>query len=300
MASNPNMSFRSGTHMNIHGGTFNDVGRDLNIHPNSFDLTKALNPVPNAGHNRNDRIAGCMKGTREAIIATIEKWIDEGSDRPICWLNGPAGYGKSAIAQTIADRCAASNKLGASFFFLRGAGDRSKITHFLPTLAYQLSLSFPTTKPYIQSVLERDPLIVQQSLGHQFRQLVINSVMALVEPIRPIVIVIDALDECDDKNLIADFLEVLSCAINDHRLPFQFFITSRIEEHIRIAFDVTLDHSATHLLALQNFHADADIQAFLQSRFSTIYKEQRRVMTDVPQPWPSNWVLKELVEKSSG
>jgi len=33
------------------------------------------------------------------------------------WLNGPAGAGKSAILQTIAERCK-DNRLAASFFFL--------------------------------------------------------------------------------------------------------------------------------------------------------------------------------------
>ena len=128
------------------------------------DLKAALNPVPDASFNRGGRVAKCMQGTREAILAEIVQWIDRDSDHPICWLSGPAGSGKSAIAQTVAEVCEASNRLAASFFFFRGAGSRSNFTHFLPTVAYRLAFSLPPTKLHIQSALQSDPLILSSHM----------------------------------------------------------------------------------------------------------------------------------------
>ena len=55
--------------------------------------------------------------TREKILKIIMDWINHPRPRRrIVWLNGPAGAGKSAIAQTIAMRCS-DEKLAASFFF---------------------------------------------------------------------------------------------------------------------------------------------------------------------------------------
>jgi hypothetical protein len=158
------------------------------------DLKESLHPVPDASFNRSGRVAKCMRGTRQDILAQIEQWIDRDSDRPICWLSGPAGSGKSAIAQTVAEICAAGNRLAASFFFFRGAGDRSNFTHFLPTLAYQLAFSLPPTKHHIQNAMRNDPLILNRSLHHQFNKLIIDPVLALTEPILPMVVVIDAID----------------------------------------------------------------------------------------------------------
>jgi hypothetical protein len=73
-------------------------------------------------------------------------------------------FGKSAIAQTIAERCATASTLTASFFFSRGAGPRARIAGLIPTLAYQLTLSVPDTKPLIHDALQGDPTIPYQSL----------------------------------------------------------------------------------------------------------------------------------------
>jgi adenylylsulfate kinase-like enzyme len=100
-----------------------------------------------------------MENTCQPVIAEIVQWINGGSDHPICWLNGPAGSGKSAIAQTVAELCSRHNRLGVGFFFLRGAGRRSDFTHFLSTLAYQLTGVLPSAEAYIRNVLQTDLFI---------------------------------------------------------------------------------------------------------------------------------------------
>jgi adenylate kinase family enzyme len=72
------------------------------------------------------------------------EWIDspEGQAR-FLWIFGPAGSGKSAIAQTIAEICFKLNKLAASFFFSRNAAARNNESMLITTLVYQLANSFP-------------------------------------------------------------------------------------------------------------------------------------------------------------
>ena len=255
--------------------------------------------VPDAAYNRRGPRNNCLPGTREAVIAKIVEWIDHGNN-PICWLSGPAGFGKSAITQTIAERCATDGTLAGSFFFLRGAGSRSEFTRFITTLAYQLTLSVPTAKPAIQSALQNDPSIPYQSIEDQFRKLIIGPIVALEEPICPMVVVVDALDECSDTKSIGEFIDVLARLFSDRRLSLRFLLTSRAEDHIRQQFCVGATHSATYVLALENFDAHVDIRSFLESRFSTIYAQNTRLMCDIPQPWPSAKDLLALVEKSSG
>jgi hypothetical protein len=183
------------------------------------DPLALLNPVPDAVYDSINAVSGCLAGTRQEVIGQIVQWIDGNSDQPMCWLHGAAGSGKSAISKTIAELCAESNRLGASFFFLRGAGRRSRITHFISTLAYHLAFSVPATRPYIESVLQRDHHIVHRSLERQFRKLITEPIQSVIMPTLPMVIIIDALDECDDKEMIADFIDIVARAVQTTDFP---------------------------------------------------------------------------------
>jgi len=112
-------------------------------------------------------------------------------------------------------------------------------------------------------------------------------------------IVIDALDECDDKDLIADFFEIIAHTFRIHQLPLRFLFTSRIEEHIRKRFATSPAVDMTYPLDLQNFSANRHCM-FFRSWFSAIFEENRQLMRHIPQPWPSESDLDEIVRESSG
>ncbi len=85
----------------------------------------------------------CHPGTRVEILNTIAEWIQNTDSRQrIFWLNGPAGVGKSAIAQTIAESCR-DKELAASFFFQRNTMYCNMANRLFPTLAWQLAMSIP-------------------------------------------------------------------------------------------------------------------------------------------------------------
>jgi len=97
---------------------------------------------------------GCLKGTRESALKEIEHWTEDFTKSPILWLNGLAGMGKSTIAQTIAERMFADNRLGASFFCLRGFEDRSNLQLVFPTLAFQLAQKYPDFRASLIPLLQ--------------------------------------------------------------------------------------------------------------------------------------------------
>ncbi|KIM75138.1 hypothetical protein PILCRDRAFT_827570 [Piloderma croceum F 1598] len=115
------------------------------------------------------------------------------------------------------------------------------------------------------------------------------------------IIFVDAIDECDDKELMAEFIEIVADAYRgNRRLPLRVFFTSRVEEHLRKKLEAPAARSVIYHLALQDFDAANDIRKFFQHRFATIYEENHRLMRDVPWPWPSHTDLQALVEKASG
>lgn len=141
------------------GGDYNDISGDQNnyyygamnhrllheictdvfleAHP---DLNTLLSPLPEAAYNGGGRHVGkCLPGTRVEVIDVLKTWMRNRGDRWIFWLNGPAGSGKSALAQTIAEWADENGLLAASFIFFRGAGDRSRFTRFISTLSHLCS-----------------------------------------------------------------------------------------------------------------------------------------------------------------
>jgi SpoVK/Ycf46/Vps4 family AAA+-type ATPase len=54
-----------------------------------------------------------------------------------------AGTGKSTIARTVARACLDDGRLGASFFFSRGGGERETTPSFVTTIARQLARLSP-------------------------------------------------------------------------------------------------------------------------------------------------------------
>jgi hypothetical protein len=276
-------------------------------------LPGLLRPVSNATHTRAGHVARCDPGTRIEVIAQIEQWLNgSGKRAAICWLNGPAGYGKSALAQTIAERYAANGRLLGSFFFLRGAGERSHISRLVPTLAHQISLSVPAAKPSLERALHDEPALLEPSvsLAHQFQKLIIDptrsttfKILSTIDAFSPFakqrILVIDALDECDDKAEMAAFIDVLiNVSSGKSHLPFRILLTSRVEEHIQKRFNDSGAQSVLYHLDLANYDARLDIQVYFQKEFSRIYDQNIRMMQRISKPWPSTEDLAVLLNQA--
>jgi len=166
------------------------------------------------------------------VLDEIEHWAGDFEQSPIFWLNGLAGTGKSAIAQTIAERLFANSCLGASFFCSRGIEDCSNLQLIFPTLAFQLAQQYPEFWSSLIPLLQSNPDIIHESLQNQKQKF-------LVEPLQSAdistVIVIDALDECKDDDPESSILLILGQFVLD--IPrIKFLITSRPEKHIMTGF----------------------------------------------------------------
>ncbi|KIK60073.1 hypothetical protein GYMLUDRAFT_168682 [Collybiopsis luxurians FD-317 M1] len=116
----------------IRGGTFNNAGRDLNL---SIYEERGLRSLYHYTSTSASFDAGaryppplCHPGTRTAILQDLERWANTptGPGNPkVRWLYGPAGAGKSAIAQTFTQTCANNETLIGSFFFWRSDSTRN-------------------------------------------------------------------------------------------------------------------------------------------------------------------------------
>jgi len=260
-----------------------------------------------AFHNSKERFdpPKCHPNTRLAVLTEIMKWIkwEEGLDAFIMWVYGPAGAGKSAIAQTIADMCEEEMILLASFFFSRNDPD---VNRLIATIAYQITLNLPQVRGAILGAIERDPLIFFKSLAVQFKSLIVSPLQPLAEagffdePTSRRLVIIDGLDECSDPKVQKNILEVLGNAHRQHRLPLIFLFASRPEQHISLAFSTRILPSSTACIALdESYLPYDDVRLFLTDKFQEI-KSTHRLRNYIPPQWPLPNVLDHLVKKSSG
>jgi len=231
-------------------------------------------------------------------------WIEDPNPITyVVWMYGPAGAGKSSIAQTIAEWCRKFNKhLAGTFFFLRGVAGRQKGSCLFCTLAYQLALYVPGLREHVNRAMRIDPTLPKKDLDTQFRTLIIEPFQKLSSPPTDLpFVIIDGLDECQGFETQKRILTLIGEALQKYNLPLRFLIASRPEPHIREIFYTPLLNQRTRRIALDgSFHPDHDIRIFLEDGFAEISKRHQDLMANVETPWPSPSVVDFLVQKSSG
>jgi hypothetical protein len=219
------------------------------------------------------------------------------------WLSGPAGTGKSAVAQTFAEMCLGRGRLGAAYFFFRSSGRDGSRT-VIPSLAYQLAVNVPDYGNLLGHAVARDPSIFQKTLRVQLRRLIVEPFSLLQEQGHgitqaPLLIILDGLDECKGIEAQCEIVEMVGEVIRLKKdLPLLWLIASRPEPHLQYIFsraDFSIDCSKEVLL----IDADTrdDVNRYLRDSFDDI-RTRFPLVTDVT--WPSEVQLQRLEGIASG
>ncbi|KAJ6505665.1 hypothetical protein C8R47DRAFT_967594, partial [Mycena vitilis] len=242
----------------------------------------------------------CHSGTRKAVRRKISSWAKAQTPR-IMWLYGPAGCGKSAVAQTMAEDWVEAEELGASFFFARTRVGGSSGKTLFPTIAYQLALHIPQLRTYISKAVEGDPAICDKSLEEQARVLIRMPAASLpADNRKPYLVIVDGLDECDGKAAQNRIIKAIFHMSATNTLPLQFLICSRPEPHLREVFHSMDDREFSYLVLDNSFDPSSDIRRYLRDRFADIQRRRFPNESGTYPPWPSKDDLKTLVHKASG
>lgn len=237
----------------------------------------------------------CLSGTRTELLEDITQWAESPQGKIIFWLNGMAGTGKSTISRTVAKSLKNKKLLGASFFFKRGEGDRGNAMKFFPTITEQLVRRLPDLIPGIRKVIHEDPRVSEKSPMDQFDRLILQPLLDLSllgNPFPPVVIIIDALDECEGEKDIRLILHLLSQLHRPTAVRLRVFLTSRPELPIRLGFSDISDHDYQHLALheIPEKWTERDINVFLRDKFAKIRHKRK-----VSQHWPSDDEIQNLV-----
>jgi RecA/RadA recombinase len=239
----------------------------------------------------------CLHGTRSAVLATISAWAHGTNSLPLCWLHGPSGSGKTTVATTVAKNQATKTATG-SFFFSSNQKDLDGTAKLFNTVAYHLSLS-PFWAPAATLYKEKlflNPSILTKKPEIQLRELILLPCQLSASPLPTTLIVIDALDECEEKEA-GLLIDVLARELTKDS-NIRVLISSRESNHLLEKFQ--LHSEKTFSLDLAKFSASEDIRSFLCERFDQMYKEKRDYFQGITRPWPSPSTLDALVKQSQG
>ncbi|KAJ7167852.1 hypothetical protein C8R46DRAFT_257826 [Mycena filopes] len=287
----------------IHGGTFitGNVNQIQNHSESGIHiLYRAV--ATDAFHNSQDRYPqpSCHPETRKELLTYLWDWSTQmDPERAILWLHGPAGSGKSAIAQSFAQSMESSHRPWASFFFKRGNPWRGRANRSISTICYQLAILLPAFKQVVSHRVEADPSILDRSPSMQMQTLIVDPCRATMHT-RPIVttLIIDGLDECEDLRVQQEILHLLGAAVQKNHLPLRVLVASRPERHLCDVFDEDSFRACSDSLWIdQSFK---DVRTYLEKEFERIHSEHYTTMASTPLPWPSGDVMDALVTKSSG
>ncbi|KAI9784843.1 MAG: hypothetical protein M1839_001573, partial [Geoglossum umbratile] len=240
--------------------------------------------------------ARCLANTRVELQRQIAEWAEDRNSKPIFWLKGMAGTGKSTIARSVAQFFANKGQLGASFFFKRGEGDRGKAARFFTTIAVQLATKVPGLSPYIREAIDAEPDLPEKSLNNQFEKFILQPLFRLqhvsLQAVR-LVIVVDALDECEREEDVRTILRLLPQSKDVTSVCLRIFVTSRPELPIRLGFKKmtggTYQDLVLHEIPLTI--VNHDISVFLNHELTKI-RIDRSLLAD----WPGEKNIQTLVE----
>ncbi|KAK1221353.1 hypothetical protein PQX77_015840 [Marasmius sp. AFHP31] len=294
-----------------------------------------------ASHNAEQQYerGECLPGTREEVLRRIIwEWIMTGGQgRPISWLTGTAGVGKTAIAMTLAKACEQEGLLASSFFFFRSDPKRNVPDALILSIAHSLVSTVPFMRFFVEWRISRDPKILEARLEDQFHELVLKptmawswvrslwvvllrvlymllsgimpsdvvwgflSILSLLAPLQaPNVVIIDGLDECSDENGQLRILSTIHSAINGNpNFPLRFLVCSRPESWLRQAFDALPPDQLFKVVLDESLMPSKDIMKYYRHHFREISKDPHYSQVPFPNIWPSEDVLEALVEHSS-
>ncbi|CUA73061.1 putative WD repeat-containing protein all2124 [Nostoc sp, PCC 7120] [Rhizoctonia solani] len=234
---------------------------------------RQLNPSMPARYNSAEahvvQRRECTPNTRQQVVSDLTAWKNKPDGQKLCWMSGMAGTGKTTIANTLCSTLDRDYELGASFFCTRSLPACRDVKLILPTIAYQLARFSDPFRGALLQVLDRDPDVHTKVLRVQFQRMILEPLQDVRGSLSTnLVIVIDALDECDDGNGVEQILEVL--LDNVSQLPVKFLVSSRPEYHIRDRIGKSARKTQVTLHELDENVVKADIETYLRAELGSV------------------------------
>ena len=208
-------------------------------------------------------------------------------------LIGAAGTGKSTIATTVAGRYQRKGLLGCHMFFTRGKSDPGNI---IQSIAYSLSVYNQDIAESVVEKLRSSGDIGPSNVKTKFEVLLGDPLSAVATKIHnPVLIVLDALDECGTPELRRSLVDVLRDCLPSLPVNFRILITSRPEEDVTPL--ISKPAFLTMTIDQHSNESKVNVCAYIKFEFDQM-RSSRKLNVPVDCEWDDN--LRRLAECADG
>ena len=241
----------------------------------------------------------CLDGTRVDILRRVVAWLDTNSTTML-WIHGLPGAGKSAISRTIVSILKKRWSLGSDFFFSRDDAERRTPLALWCHILYDLSCQHSAFRTAVLAKLQAPDFKLGSAQPGELVDIIVNTVQAIHNEATahgpPLVVVIDALDECPQlsSSVSKQRKEVLAGLSKLYALRstwFRVIVTSRAESDICAFLDIE-DVTSIELLAGKAVSSQSsdDIKCYLDYY----------LVQELPGTQATPRIIQNLVEKAAG
>lgn len=203
------------------------------------------------------------------------------------------------MSRTVARNFAGENRLGASFFFKKDEADRGSMAKFFPTIAADMIRQDPLMAGNVKDAIENDPVIFRKSMVEQFNKLILQPRILTSPSLQveePMIVVVDALDECDRVGDIERLLNILSRAGALQSARLRIFLTSRPELPIRLGFTrIQWSYQVSILQDIPTCVVEHDISAYFNHELAQI-RDDYNALLSADQQLAGDWPCQSDVE----
>lgn len=242
--------------------------------------------------NIGEEYQECLQETRTELLKDIKSWATDPDRKAVFWLQGMAGTGKSTVARTVARWLDDEGLLGGSFFFKKGGTDREDAKRLFTTLTKQILERLPHLQEPVKRAIKETRGIGSNNPQEQFNELLFKPLKSLNLGLKSpliLVVVIDALDECQVPSDVAALFSTLPKLTDIKDVQLRVFITSRPEPPVIKGFR-PIGNDEIILHQIERSIIEHDISVFLRERLQRVRDDH-----GLAKSWPGEETLKALV-----
>ncbi|KAJ3572157.1 hypothetical protein NP233_g3282 [Leucocoprinus birnbaumii] len=242
----------------------------------------------------------CHPATRLGTIERVRSRLRNPMKR-VQWLAGPAGVGKSAVMQTVAELEQEENSALITALFFSAPNGRNDPTKVITTLAYQIALQHEEYRNYLREKIKADPKLWHKSVDVHFVEFIVEPLAKCqaCQDSKPIIMFIDGLDECRGKREQLRLLNLINNFTTDYpQAPFLWVIASRPEAHIT-GHLYHLSFYDKEEISVDSTEACQDVERFLRAEFEKISKCDP-LLSSLYRQWPPEDQLLKLLAAALG
>ncbi|CAE6430268.1 unnamed protein product, partial [Rhizoctonia solani] len=252
-----------------------------------YEMLNLLRPMDPSDYDPDQ---ACLEGTRKIVLDRVITWTqDREHSETFMWICGQAGMGKTSVATSLCLHLDSTQALAGCFFCHRDNPESSDPLRLLNNLVYTIALRLPPYAYEVANAMSTNRGLHTSHLSRRYEGLIkrpLEKLKSLSMP-KPLVVVVDGLDECGDRNSRHKILQKLHDM--SRLVPWlKVIFTSRPERGISEYFQKSCPHEPT--VHLQTYAASDDIRAYVENQLGEFAKTER---------WPQG-SLDQLCKMSEG